>query len=143
MITGATIHAYLQVKSPYDQFDILNPRRAAFADFGVPDPDNKGQRIIPATGLLSDTVVGSNSKQTRADALLLKIEVRHCYEMIFPLIDATVSEMILLMPFNLSAAELACYVKHPTVDGGMAYGVPIVSQAVVRMTAPAIEGNFK
>lgn len=146
VLTTATGWSYALALLPYDSIRTLNPRRAAFQDFGVSNPAGGNGRIIPATGLLTDTTVGSQSQQTRADALLLKIEVRHCYELIFPLIDwflwQTVQERATLFPGSVSVADLACYAKHPTADGSMVHGVPIVSQAVVRMTVPAIEGNF-
>jgi hypothetical protein len=143
VISGATAWAYGLALLPYDQMVILNPRQAAFADFGAPDPAGGRGRIIPVTGLLTDTAVGRSSRQTRADALLLKLEVRHCYEMIFPVIDKAVSELILSTALGQPASDLACYAKHPSPDGRMVYGVPVVSQAVVRMTTPAIQGNFK
>jgi hypothetical protein len=143
VISGATAWGYGLSLLPYDQMDILNPRQAAFTDFGVPDPAGGRGRIIPVTGLVSDTAVGARSRQTRADALLLKIEVRHCYEMIFPVIDKLVSETVLQLPLGIPASDLACYAKHPTPDGRQVYGVPVVAQAVVRMTVPAIQGNFK
>jgi hypothetical protein len=121
---------------------ILNPRRAAFADFGVPDPAGGKGRIIPATGLLLDTAVGATSRQTRADALLLKLEVRHCYEMVFPIVDKLVSSVFTGWPLGIPPGELACYARHPSPSGRMVYGVVVKSQAVVRMTAPAVEGNF-
>lgn len=148
VISGATVWSYGLTSLPYDKLDILNPRRVAFTDFGVPNPSGAG-RIIPATNLPADTTVGSASRQTRADALLLKIEVRHCYEMIFPMYEIiggivvnVISRKMLENPSGIPASDLACYTKHPLPDGRMVYGVPVVSQAVVRMTAPAIEGNF-
>lgn len=142
VVNGATAYSGLLAAPVYTQLDTLNPRRAAFADFGVPDPAGGSQRIIPTTGLLTDTAVGATSRQTRADALLLKIEVRHCYEMVFPLIDAAVSAAILQFPVGMSLWDLACYARHPTPDGRMVYGVPVAAQAVVRMTVPAIQKNF-
>lgn len=143
VVNNATLYSGLLSAPVYTQLDTLNPRRAAFTDFGVANPAGGSDRIIQATGLLSDTAVGASSRQTRADALLLKIEVRHCYEMVFPLIDAAVSETILQFPVGMSVWELACYAKHPMPpDGRMAYGVPVVSQAVVRMTVPAIQRHF-
>lgn len=143
VISTSTLYAYGQATLPTDQINTLNPRRAAFADFGVPDPSGKAQKIIPVTNLLNDTAVGSSSRQTRADALLLKIEVRHCYEMVFPLIDIAVSETILKFPLGIPAMDLLCYAKHPTADGRLVYGVPVVSQAVVRMTVPPVDRHFK
>lgn len=143
VITGATAWGFGLAGAPYDQMDILNPRRAAFTDFGVPDPAGGRGRIIPVTGLVADTQVGASSRQTRADALLLKLEVRHCYEMIFPVIDVMVSKAILSNPLGIPFGDIACYRRHPSLDGRMVYGVVVVSQAVVRMTTPPIQSNFK
>lgn len=122
---------------------ILNPTKKAFTDFGVPKPDGKPGRIIPATGLLTDTAVGTASQQTRADALLLKIRVRHCYEIIMPLIGEAIWLVHVENPlFPPPPENVPCMMKHPLPDGRMAHGVMIESEAVVRMTAPAIESNF-
>ena len=137
--TGAYAYSYAAASMPFNQIKILNPTRKAFNDFGVPNPSGKG-RIIPATGLLTDTTVGTSSQQTRADALLLKITVRHCYELVFPVIDVAIYKTFL--EFNPLNPDLLCMAKHPWPDGHMGYGVMIESQAVVRMTVPAVEGNF-
>jgi len=148
VISGSTAWAYgLGTKSPLslDSMTILNPTAAAFSDFGV--SNRAGGKIIPVSGLLTDNVVGGASRQTRADALLLKLEVHHCYEMIFPIIDALVSEVMFnplwYNPLSRPIKDNACLAKHPSLDGRMVYGVPIVSQAVVRMTVPPLQGNFK
>ena len=141
VITNATAYAYAAASLPRNEIKILNPTKKAFADFGVPNPSGKKGRIIPATGLLTDTVVGSASGQTRADALLLKVKVRHCYELTFPVIDYWVYWTLSKDPAHI--ADLPCLAKHPWPDGRMGYGVIIESQAVVRMTAPAVEDNFK
>ncbi len=118
LVQGAAYsYVYLGLLS---EIKILNPTKKAFTDFGVPKPDGKPGRIIPATGLLTDTAVGASSQQTRADALLLKIQVRHCYELIFPMIPSL-------------STDILCAARN---------GVIIESQAVVRMTAPAVESNF-
>jgi hypothetical protein len=143
VVNGAAVgYAFTAASLPTNEIKILNPTRAAFTDFGVPNPSGSGGRIIPATGLLTDTAVGAASQQTRADALLLKIRVRHCYEIVMPLIGeailAAYADSLLLPP----PENLPCMLKHPLPDGRMAHGVMIESQAVVRMTAPAVESNF-
>lgn len=136
---GATAYAFAAASFPLNEIKILNPTKNAFTDFGVPNPHAKG-RIIPATGLLTDTTVGAASRQTRADALLLKIMVRHCYEIVFPLVGESIYQTMLESnPFH---PDLLCMANHPWPDGHMGHGVMIESQAVVRMTAPAVEGNF-
>lgn len=135
--TDATSYAFAAASFPTNEIKILNPTRKAFTDFGVPNPSGGG-RIIPATGLLTDTAVGAASQQTRADAMLLKIRVRHCYEIVFPLIGELISDLLI----ESAPADAACFLKHPWPDGHMGHGVMIESQAVVRMTAPAVEGNF-
>jgi Flp pilus assembly protein TadG len=126
--------ALFKVNLPMDNIKPLNPTPASFTDFSISNPNGPG-RIIPVTNLLTDTRVGTSSKQTRADSLLLKVEVRHCYDMIFPFIDKLVGELMLKV--SLPSIDSACYAKHPS-----SYGIPIVSQAVVRMTVPPIESNF-
>ena len=144
VITGATAYGYAAASMPLNDIEILNPTRKAFKDFGVPSPDPKIKgRIIPATGLLTDTVVGSHSEQTRADALLLKIRVRHCYELVFPMIGEAIYEVLTKDTDPKIIQDLPCYAKHPWPDGHSGHGVMIESQAVVRMTSAAIESNFK
>lgn len=140
VITGSTAYGYAAASMPLNGIRILNPTKKAFIDFGVPSPDPKIKgRIIPASGLLTDTAVGAASQQTRADALLLKILVRHCYEIVFPMIGEIISPFLI----QSSPGDMACFAKHPWPDGHSGYGVMIESQAVVRMTAAAIESNFK
>ncbi|MBC3927419.1 TadE family protein [Undibacterium sp. CY21W] len=108
---------------------VLNPTKAAFKDFAIQNPHTSG-RVIPVTNLMNDMSVGSSSGETRADALLLKIEVRYCYKMIFPVIDVLVGTI--LKDFS-SGGDKLCYES---------LGIPIVSQAVIRMTTPPVESNF-
>jgi hypothetical protein len=142
--TGATAYAFAAASLPTNEIKILNPTREAFTDFGVPNPNGTAGRIIPATGLLTDTAVGAASQQTRADALLLKIRVRHCYEITMPLIGEAISKVYTDdAPMSPPPPEnVLCMLEHPLPDGRMAHGVMIESEAVVRMTAPAIESNF-
>ncbi|WP_268907160.1 TadE family protein [Collimonas humicola] len=123
-----------------NSIEILNPTSASFTNFGIPKPGGGG-RIIPTTNIMNDNrVLGG---QTRADALLLKIEVRFCYRMPIPIIDKMVSIVLLgldkdlpILP-SLDPKDIACY---SGVDG--AYGIPIKSQAVIRMTEPPESGKI-
>lgn len=143
VISGSTAYSYAVASMPTNEIKILNPTRKAFTDFGVPNPNGGKARIIPATGLLTDTAVGAASQQTRADALLLKIRVRHCYEIAMPLIGKAIWAVYAENPlFPPPVENLPCMLEHPLPDGRMGHGVMIESEAVVRMTAPAIESNF-
>ncbi len=108
---------------------VLNPTTQSFNDFGIAGPN--GSRIIPTTNLLTDTRVGAQSHQSRADALLLKVEARYCYTMVFPVIGKLVTSV--LESLSTSPSDLACYVANR---------VPIVSHAIVRITEPPLAGNL-
>ncbi len=127
--------AYLAAATnlPPDQITKLNPTAASFRDFGITDPNGGSGRVIPVTNLLTDNRVGGSSQQTRADSLLLKVQIKHCYHMIFPVIDKMVSQTLLVLNPTASLIDKGCY----ALDG-----IPIASQAVVRMTVPPLAGNF-
>lgn len=113
--------------NPANKISVLNPARAAFADFGIP---RQTQRIIPVDNLLADNAMGVKTKQRRSDALLLKIEARYCYRMVIPIIDKLVVGVLLWG--SSDPRTVACYLQD---------GVPIISQAVVRMTVPPVESG--
>jgi hypothetical protein len=126
--------ALLEMKAPYNTITILSPRQAAFHDFGLNKP-GVGV-VIPHTNLDDENgKVGAASGQTRSDALLLKVEVKFCYEMIIPVIDVIISKAITFDPLNA-----ACYLPNKLYNKGR--GIPIVSQAVVRMTVSPPAKNF-
>ncbi|MFZ6843628.1 TadE/TadG family type IV pilus assembly protein [Undibacterium sp. RuTC16W] len=138
----AYLRARTDVSMPYNSITKLNPTANSFADFGV--TDRSGNRIIPTTNILNDNAVGAKSHQTRADALLLKVQVRYCYEMVFPVIDELIYKAMTINPLTqlpaiLSPAELACMARKPPNN---LRGIPIISQAVVRMTTPPLQSNF-
>jgi hypothetical protein len=87
---------------------------------------------IPVTGLEASNPVGTRSRQRRSDALLLKVQVRHCYPLAFPFIDTLVISW--LRRTNINAADQVCYARN---------GVPIAAQSVVRMTVPPLATNFR
>jgi Flp pilus assembly protein TadG len=122
--SGAYAHAALDVGLTLSTFRTLNPVPASFQDFGV---ERNGVRIIPVTGLETNNAVGAVSRQRRSDALLLKVEVSHCYKLVFPVID----KMILWV---VGLRNPGCALVNN--------GVPIVSHAVVRMTVPPVSTNF-
>lgn len=109
---------------------VINPTRKAFEDFGE---DRAGKRVIPVIGVFDNNELGSRSRQTRADALLLKIEVRYCAELAIPIIN-TVILKALASPMSMpSADDLVCYALER---------VPINSQAVVRITVPPVRSGL-
>lgn len=125
--------ALIDVMNPLNtRISILNPTSKSFKDFGVVRPSDKAT-VIPVENLHTNNKNGGSSKQQRSDALLLKIEVRYCYEMVVPIINSLVVKVLkeeLALPDPLN---VACYAKE---------GVPIVSQAVVRMTVPPNRKNL-
>lgn len=135
--------------SSLNYYKIINPTAAAFDDFGIsyPDPSSSWyrQRVIPTTNLATDNAVGANTKQRRSDALLLKVEVHHCYPMIMPLIDKLVYEtMNILAPTNACAIQPAVPgVYEGSGNNNVVYGIDIVSQGVVRMTVPPLKANLR
>ncbi len=127
---SAYAHASLDVVNPvFTSIAVLNPTAQSFNDFGVAGPN--GTRVIPTTNLQTDTRVGGESHQSRADALLLKLEARYCYTMIFPVIGKLVTSV--LESLSTSPTNLACYAANR---------VPIVSHAIVRITEPPLAGNL-
>ena len=140
---AAYARARLEVALPLlNRILLLNPTSKSFADFGI----NKagGVRVIPVTNLdIDKNKVGPTSGQTRADSLLLKVELHYCYAMAIPIIDDIVAETVAIWLGLTGNAEMIkdipCTVKNP-VTGKR--GVPIVSQAVVRITVPPVKSNF-
>lgn len=96
---------------------VINPTAKSFSDFGV---SRNGDVVIPVTNVYDNTAVGASSGQTRADALLLKIEVHYCQPLVVPIVKEFIP-----------AGDPKCAV----VDG-----VSLVSQAVVRITVPPRRG---
>lgn len=112
----------------FGKIQVLNPTAKSFKDFGFNKP--KVGLIIPVTGVLDNNAVGGTSKQTRAEALLLKIQVTYCYKMDVPVIDEIIQTVMLRWDSGASFDERACYLLKR---------VPINSQAVVRMTVPPVQ----
>ena len=128
-MTATYARALIEVATPLTSYQVLNPTPASFRDFGV---TRNGVRVIPVTGLDTSNGVGASSRQRRSDALLLKIQVRHCYRLVFPIIDRMIIGT--LRRFNVNAGDQMCYAAN---------GVPIQAQGVVRMTVPPRSNNFR
>jgi len=115
----------------FSRITVLNPTGASFDDFGVMKGADK---IIPVTNVYDNAQVGASSGQTRADALLLKIEVRYCQELVVPIIDKLILKVFNDPLSGASVDDRACYLLNR---------VPLISQAVVRMTVPPVQGQLK
>lgn len=123
---------------------LVNPSPEAFEDFG---PDR-----IPNDNLMYRSAQPqSTSGQSIQDANLIKVNVGFCYELIVPMVDRIIWRMIALAPNQLqpenfgppragSFAE-AC-VGATGTDGDPRYGIPIFSEAVMRMQSDPIRGPF-
>lgn len=135
---AALLRAKAEMALPYNYIRVLNPNAASFRDFGV--TRSGVGRLIPVTNMDIDRrVVGGGSRQTRADALLLKIEAHYCYDMVMPVIDDLIAEVLQWWP-TTSAETRACLLRKP-VTGNR--GIPIVAQAVVRMTVPPVQERMR
>lgn len=128
---AAYASALVDIGLTFSSFTALNPTKASFKDFGIA---RNGNTVIPVYGLATSNPVGSASQQRRSDALLLKVQVQHCYVMVFPIINKLVSEVLndYTNP-SIPVADRVCYARD---------GVPLISQAVVRMTVPPLDSNF-
>jgi len=114
----------------FTSITVLNPTAKSFQDWGQ---TSGSVTIIPVTNLDATPGIGSNSKQSRADALLLKIQTRYCYELVVPLIGELMME-VLNSPFSgASLSDRACYAFNR---------IPIESQATVRMTVPPVKSKL-
>ena len=126
LVMGKALAASALTNPLFSAIPVRNPTANAFADFGV---KTKLGTIIPVTNVYDNAAVGARSGQTRADALLLKIDVRYCEELVIPIIK----DLILATlngPFSgASAPDRVCY---------LAGRVPLTSQSIVRMTVAPI-----
>lgn len=129
-VMGAALAASKVSNALWSRITVLNPTSTAFDDFGV---KRDGDVVIPVTNVYDNDAVGSTSGQTRADALLLKIEVRYCHKLDIPIIDKMIFEFMSNPLMGTPAADLICYAAGRS---------PMVSQAVVRMTVAPRRGNL-
>jgi Flp pilus assembly protein TadG len=145
-----------QINNGFLRIDLINPSPDSFNDFGR---TNSGVRSIANDNLIyRGTTVGTDSLQTIQDANLLKIQTYYCYEMIVPFVNRIIW---LMMRYSTGASPTgqpdlgrqarfgspvagsfneSCvtqqYDNSSTTD--RFYGIPIRSQAVMRMHTDAI-----
>lgn len=101
------------------RIEILNPTAASFADF---ERLQHGVRQIPNDNLRFRRQPGARSGQTIQEANLLRIRVRWCRRLIFPLIDRMITST--LRPVTADVFAQGCYARDR---------VPIGSYALVHM----------
>ena len=122
-VTGDALLVSKGLNGQFSEMTVLNPTDASFNDFGV---KTRLGTVIPVTDVHDSGAVGNQSRQTRADSLQLKIEVKYCEELVIPIINDIMRAF--LAPGGSKQAN-ACY---------LAGRVQLTSQAVVRMTVAPI-----
>lgn len=136
--------------------DLINPSPDSFADFGR---TNSGIRTIANDNLIYRGVtLGNNSEQSIQDANLIKIQTYYCYEMIVPFVNRIIWLMMRYSPTALPANQptLGRQARFGAPTAGTFnntcirqlynrssatdrfYGIPIRSQAIMRMHSDAI-----
>ena len=136
--------------------DLINPSADSFTDFGR---TNSGVRSIANDNLMYRGVtVGGNSTQTIQDANLIKIQTYYCYEMIVPFVNRIIWLMMryssTTTPTNQPTLGQQARFGEPVVGTfnntcirrlynssnttDRFYGIPIRSQAIMRMHSDAI-----
>lgn len=124
---------------------LVNPSADSFADHGP-------FGTIPNDNLMFRSAdVKSFSDQSIQDANLIKVNIGFCYELIVPLVDRLIWRMIATAPDALQPENFgpqaagsfanACVTATET-DGSTRYGIPIFSEAIMRMQSDAIEDIF-
>lgn len=142
-----------QITDGYLRIDIINPSPNSFTDFGK---SIGGDIVIPNDNLIyRGAKVGTNSNQTVQDANLLKIQAYYCFEMIVPFVNRIIWAMMRYAPGDAIPATLPeveaqhrvgrpdrgsfneeCVVNKNTTDNY--FGIPIRSQAIIRMQSAAL-----
>ena len=168
------------VNRGYARIVLVNPSPASFMDFREdfelvrdyePSDDSllSGRATIPNDNLMyRDARPGINSEQSIQDANLIKVHVSLCYELIVPLVDLVIKELLTLgedpdadfagIDHGDSAAAYgrggfaivgtgtstfggACANRNddPALAHNSFRGIPIYAQAIMRMHSPAVK----
>ena len=128
----------------------INPTPAAFAAYGIPDPNGVlPYDVIPNDNLLYREARPSGNVPTIQDANLLKIRVTYCYPMIVPFVSRLVQKLMLGaaagdpdIPEDWSTPSVGdfrrqCFEGDPT-DPDNTPRFPIVATSTIRMQTPAM-----
>jgi hypothetical protein len=148
--TAALAKAAAETAGPaaLTSIEILNPRGAAFTDFGRTRLDGtKGKELPNDTLAYRNSAAGGASKQSVQDANLLHVRVTYCFRLIVPVIDRVVQAAFngnapgaggMGDPFGLNDASA------PTLCNAATSGrrIYIQSEAIVRMQSPFFESNL-
>ena len=136
------------------KLDVLNPTRAALADFGRPRTDGQGGTELPSDTLsYRTTTPGSSSGWSVQDANILHVRVSYCLRLIVPVMDRVISAGVNALSPN-AAALSANGMSDPFGTGGINVSVNCInplfrgpriiirSEAMVRMQSPFFESNL-
>jgi hypothetical protein len=128
----------------------INPTPAAFAAYGIPDPNGVlPYDVIPNDNLIYRESVASGGVPTIQDANLLKIRVTYCYPMIVPLVSRLIQKLMLGadaddpdIPEGWATPSVGdfreqCFQGNPA-NSGNTPRFPIVAHSTVRMQTPAM-----
>lgn len=167
------------VNSGFARIVLVNPSPSSFLDFREdfelvmdyePSEDSllSGRSTIPNDNLMyRDASIGINSSQSIQDANLIKVHVSLCYELLVPLVDRVIRELLTLAPdadadfvgidhgdgaaaygrggFSIVGPSATSFGNncanrndHPEWDTDF-IGIPIYAQAIMRMQSPAIK----
>lgn len=123
---------------------LVSPSQSSFDDFGVdyelvgemnPTTDSHllGTRTIPNDNLMyRSSATGALSGQSIHDANLIQVHVNYCADMVVPFVSQVLSGIL------QTSASLGDFGRNCTTAFG---GMPIFSQATMRMQSAAIEGT--
>jgi hypothetical protein len=152
----AVAEANLQTAAAASLVDlaVLNPQRAALADFGRPRIDGVAGRELPADTLnYRNPAPGAASGVSIQDANILHVRVSYCARLIVPVLDRVIYAAVNALtpasaalaangmhdPFGTHGASPSSACANPLFKGPR---IPIQSEAMVRMQSPFYESNL-
>lgn len=142
-----------QIEDGFVRVEVVNPAPSSFRDFGVMVGSDM---VIPNDNLIYRGIrLGSESSQTIQDANVLKVQVYYCYEMFVPFANRIIWTMMRYSPTDALPGDVPVVepehrfghpesgtfaeecVKNKHAEEGF-LGIPIRSQAIMRMQSAAI-----
>lgn len=131
--------------------EILNPTRAAFADFGRARLDGGSGKELPNDTLAyRSSTPGATAHLSVQDANLLHVRVTYCFRLLVPVIDRMLHIAFnandpatagpgLRNPFGIGAEPTAPHCNNAAFPGRR---IHIQSEALLRMQSPFFEANL-
>lgn len=126
---------------------LVNPSQESFAAHEV-----RGEDRIPNDSLMYRSArVRGVADQSIQDANLIKINTGFCYELIVPLVDRVIWRMIATAPTALEPENFgppqadsfaSTCVAAVEADGSQRYGIPLYSDAIMRMQSDPVFDTF-